>query len=212
MSEIPVFQVLGAAESGSDSRYRQMRLGWRSSPDGLLIPGKALPCQVLHLSGALPPVPDALVQLLRAECRRVGADGVFLDIPPESASLADTAARLARLGCTVYGRSAAGGMIPTYLEAERPESAGRFAVSLTRRATLTTLGSDSAVRQVLSPSELQALLRRYAPQVAFSRELAANYCTLATDQGTQFLLFDTDETMQFRLLRLAESGAVACFL
>lgn len=212
MSEIPVFQVLGAAESGSDSRYRQMRLGWRSSPDGLLIPGKALPCQVLHLSGVLPPETAALVQLLRAECRRLGADGVFLDIPPETSALADTAAQLVRLGCTVYGRSAAGGMIPTYPEAERPESAGRFAVSLTRRATLTTLGSGSAVRQVLSPSELQALLRRYSPQVAFSRELAANYCTLASDQGTQFLLFDTDETMRFRLGRLAESGAVACFL
>lgn len=189
-----------------------MRLGWRALPDGLLIPKKALPCQVLHLSGVLPSDPESLAQTLRTECKRLGADCVFLDIPPESAVLADAAAALIRLGYTVYGLSEAGGMIPTYPDSELPESGGTFAVSMTRRATLTTLGHGSAVRQTLQPAELQALLQRYAPQIAFSRELAANYCTLASDRGTQFLLFDTDETMQFRLGRLAESGASACFV
>lgn len=210
MAEMPVYHVCLPCEA-CPADAQVMRLGWRALPDGLLAPKGALPCGVLHISGTLPPDAEAFAQTAAAECRRLGAKGLFLDVSPDAPSAAAVKA-LRASGLTVYAPFCDGGVIPTYADPVDPQTEAPFALALTWRAAQTELGGHEAVKRSIGPAELRALIRDHAPQTAFSRELLANYCTLHAGGKTLFLLFDSEETMQMRLTRAQDSGACACFL
>lgn len=211
MAEMPVYHVCLPCEA-CPADAQVMRLGWRALPDGLLAPKGALPCGVLHISGTLPPDAEAFAQTAAAECRRLGAKGLFLDVSPDAPSAAAAVKALRAFGLTVYAPFCDGGVIPTYADPVDPQTEAPFALALTWRAAQTELGGHEAVKRSIGPAELRALIRDHAPQIAFSRELLANYCTLHAGGKTLFLLFDSEETMQMRLTRAQDSGACACFL
>ena len=210
MAEMPVYQVCLPCEACPADAH-VMRLGWRALPDGLLAPKGALPCGVLHVSGVLPPDAEAFAQTAAAECRRLGAKGIFLDTAPDALSLAAVKA-LCACALTVYAPFRGGGAIPAFADPAEPLAETPFALALTWRAAQTELGGQEAVKRTIGRAELQALIRVHSPQVAFSRELLANYFTLRTGGRMLFLLFDTEETMRMRLTRAQNSGACACFI
>ncbi len=210
MAEMPVYHVCLPCEA-CPADAQVMRLGWRALPDGLLAPKGALPCGVLHVSGTLPPDAEAFAQTAAAECRRLGAKGIFLDVSPDALSAAAVKA-LCACALTVYTPFRGSGAVPAYADPAEPPAETPFALALTWRAAQTELGGHEAVKRSIGHAELRALIRVHAPQVAFSRELLANYFTLRIGGKTLFLLFDTEETMRMRLTRAQSSGACACFI
>ena len=185
-----------------------MRLGWRTVSDGILAPKAALRCDVLHVAGEPPLDAALLAPTLAEECRRTGADAVFLEFPDTAVS-----AQLLRdsFGITTYSTLSGDGLIPTIPDTQKP-SEDPFALCIAFRSSLTEINGKNAEKRNVTRSELDEIIQRHSPQIVFSQELAANYFTLHADGKTLFAVFDTDETIRLRIEKARSCGACACFV
>lgn len=190
-----------------------MRLGWRAVADGLLAPKSALRCDVLHVAGEPTRDAELLAATLAEECRRTGAEAVFLEFPDDAQDTAVETAGLLReaFGLTAYSTLSGGGLIATVHDTQ-PLPRQPFALCIAFRSSLTEINGKNAEKCRVTRAELDEIIQRHTPQVVFSQELSANYFTLHIDGKTLFAVFDTDETIRLRVDKARASGACACFV
>lgn len=214
-ADTQIIRVLppGVKRTGSVGE-KIMRLGWRVVADGLLAPKAALRCDVLHVAGTPPGDTEALAATLAEECRRSGAEAVFLEFPESAldATVATAAALREAFSLTAYSTLHGTGLIATVPDTQPSPPEPPFALCVAFRSALTEISGKNAEKRGLTRGELDELIRRHTPQIVFSQELSANYFTLHADGKTLFAVFDTDETIRLRIGRAQTAGACACFV
>ncbi|MBQ4047278.1 MAG: hypothetical protein IJC93_02790 [Clostridia bacterium] len=207
--DIPCFRVLGASSPFGSTC---MRVGWKATDDGFLLPRSRLFCDVLHLSGTIPASPAEFAAQVAELCSEVGARAVFWS--PETAE-SKSAAEIAAFWQThhalrVYSPFAIPGTIPVVSDLSGPLPT-QAAAAILARAAITEIRNGKAEKRIATSGEIGALIETYRPEIAFSAELAANFFTLHPNDVTIFAVFDTEETLTTRVTRAVKNGAAAVF-
>ncbi|MBR5519392.1 MAG: hypothetical protein IKU55_01620 [Clostridia bacterium] len=207
--EIPCYRVLSAAHPYSTDC---MRLGWRTEVTGLFLPKIRMNCDVLHLTGEIPDDVVACAATVAEACREVGAKAIFWE--PQAPS--EHSERLLRhwrehFGLQIYSPKTFVGAVPVCTEPLVALPPAPFAVGITARTTITEIRGGHAVKRTANRGELEAILEKFHPEIAYSAELAADFFTLHTDDTTLFAVFDTEATLQKRIARAVAAGASAVF-
>lgn len=207
--EAPYYRVVSAA---FPTNAPCMRVGWRTTEEGLILPKARFSCDVLHLAGVIPPCIELCAAAVAEACGEVGAKAIFWE-PQAPAAHAAALVGLwrERWGLRLYSPLALSGTIPVCEDVPASVPTRPFAVGISARMTLTEIRDGHAVKRTVTHDELSALIAQHHPTIACSAELTADFFTLSQGDSTIFAVFDTEATLQKRIARAADTGASAVF-
>jgi len=214
MTAVVTPQTCAAAKAAG---WRTLLPGWRFDGKTLYRPAADTRCDVLCACGGPDSLPDWFYAAIAGECKRVGANGVFLDFALTETQWKDAVPALLSAGLTVYAphcKTAIPGVNwvcepgggSGFLEsvAGLPETAAVFLRPLRKKTTV--LRQSDSFQEDISAETLAHEIQEQKPGIYRSSKMQADYFTVSDNSRTLFYMFDTASTTREKAALLLSRG------